>query len=112
VVYVTPGCFAHPKTRAFWLGGASGAGRVRSRGTVPRARWRVRGRPAVRGPAGTGSVGDGVGEGRAADGFREHLWAAFVPQAAGAFGPARLLDDFRRTCWPISLCLSCTSLLL
>ena len=27
------------------------------------ARWRVRGRPAVRGPAGTGSVGDGVGEG-------------------------------------------------
>jgi len=28
------------------------------------ARWRVRGRPAVRGPAGTGSVGDGVGEGR------------------------------------------------
>ena len=25
------------------------------------ARWRVRGRPAVRGPAGTGSVGDGVG---------------------------------------------------
>ena len=29
------------------------------------ARWRVRGRPAVRGPAGTGSVGDGVGEGAA-----------------------------------------------
>ena len=27
------------------------------------ARWRVRGRPAVRGPAGTGSVRDGVGEG-------------------------------------------------
>ena len=27
------------------------------------ARWRVRRRPAVRGPAGTGSVGDGVGEG-------------------------------------------------
>ena len=27
------------------------------------ARWRVRGRPAVRGPAGTGSVGDG-GQGR------------------------------------------------
>jgi hypothetical protein len=27
------------------------------------ARWRVRGRPAARGPAGTGSVGDGVGEG-------------------------------------------------
>ena len=27
------------------------------------ARWRVRERPAVRGPAGTGSVGDGVGEG-------------------------------------------------
>ena len=27
------------------------------------ARLRVRGRPAVRGPAGTGSVGDGVGEG-------------------------------------------------
>jgi hypothetical protein len=22
-VYVTPGCFAHPKTRAFWLGGVS-----------------------------------------------------------------------------------------
>jgi hypothetical protein len=29
------------------------------------ARWRVRGRPAGRGPAGTGSVGDGVGEGSA-----------------------------------------------
>ena len=27
------------------------------------ARWRVQGRSAVRGPAGTGSVGDGVGEG-------------------------------------------------
>ena len=27
------------------------------------ARWRVRGRPAVRGPAGTGSVGASVGEG-------------------------------------------------
>ena len=27
------------------------------------AMWRVRRRPAVRGPAGTGSVGDGVGEG-------------------------------------------------
>jgi len=25
VVYVTPGCFDHPKTRAFWPGGASGA---------------------------------------------------------------------------------------
>jgi len=31
------------------------------------ARWRVRGRPAVRGPAGTGSVGDGVGEGAKRD---------------------------------------------
>ena len=30
------------------------------------ARWRVRERPAVRGPAGTGSVGDGVGEGECA----------------------------------------------
>ena len=28
------------------------------------ARWRVRGRPAVRGTAGTGSVWDGVGEGK------------------------------------------------
>ena len=27
------------------------------------ARWRVQRRPAVRGTAGTGSVGDGVGEG-------------------------------------------------
>jgi len=45
-VYVTPGCFVHPKSRAFWLGGVSGDS------------W-----PAVRGPAGTGSVGDGVGEG-------------------------------------------------
>jgi hypothetical protein len=24
VLYATPGCFAHPKTRAFWLGGVSG----------------------------------------------------------------------------------------
>ena len=31
------------------------------------ARWRVRGRPAVRGPAGTGSVGNGVGEGARCD---------------------------------------------
>ena len=30
------------------------------------AGWRVRGRPAVQGPAGTGSVGDGVGEGASA----------------------------------------------
>jgi len=34
---VAPGCFAHPKSRAFWLGGGS--------------------------EAGTGSVGRGVGEG-------------------------------------------------
>ena len=37
VVYVAAGCFAYPKSRAFWLGGGSG----------------------------TGSVGCGVGEGRA-----------------------------------------------
>jgi len=40
VVYVPPGCFAHPKSRALWLGGESG-GRPR-----PPAR---RGPPAVRG---------------------------------------------------------------
>ena len=28
VVYVTPGCFAHPKCRTFWLGGASGGGQL------------------------------------------------------------------------------------
>ena len=28
VVYVTPGCFAHPKPRAFWLGGMSGGGQL------------------------------------------------------------------------------------
>ena len=28
MVYVTPGCFAHPKTRAFWLGGVSGGGQL------------------------------------------------------------------------------------
>ena len=37
------------------------------------ARWRVRGRPAVRGPAGTGSVGDGVGEGDRWSCFSLHL---------------------------------------
>jgi hypothetical protein len=47
VLYVPPWCFVHPKSRASWLG----------------PRWRVQGRPAVRGPAGTGSVGDSVGEG-------------------------------------------------
>ena len=28
VVYVTPGCFAHPKTRPFWLGGVSKDGQL------------------------------------------------------------------------------------
>ena len=28
VVYASPGCFAHPKTRAFWLGGVSGGGQL------------------------------------------------------------------------------------
>jgi len=28
VVYVTSECFAHPKTRAFWLGGVSGSGQL------------------------------------------------------------------------------------
>ena len=36
VVYVDPGCFAHPNCQDFGLGGASGGGRVRGRGTVPR----------------------------------------------------------------------------
>ena len=31
VVYATPGCFAHPKTRAFWLGSASGGPRSQTR---------------------------------------------------------------------------------
>ena len=35
-MYVTPGCFAHPKCQAFWLGGVSGGYRVRGRWTVPR----------------------------------------------------------------------------
>ena len=39
-----PWCFAHPKCRAFWLGGVSGDGQLSE------------GRRA-------GSVGDGVGEG-------------------------------------------------
>ena len=33
---MTPRCFAHPKCQPFWLGGASGAGRVRGCWTVPR----------------------------------------------------------------------------
>ena len=44
VLYATPGCFAHPKPRAFWLGGVSGDGQLSE---------------------GTGSVGACVGEGRA-----------------------------------------------
>ena len=28
VAYVTPGCFAHPKSRAFWLGGVSEGGQL------------------------------------------------------------------------------------
>jgi len=39
-VYAAPGCFAHPKSRAFWLGGASGAGRVSRRGASPGAAGR------------------------------------------------------------------------
>jgi len=52
-VYVAPGGFAHPKCQAFWLGGASGAGRVRGRaprGTVPAAEFFLGGGLAV-GPA-------------------------------------------------------------
>ena len=28
VVYVTPGCFAHPNCQTFWLGGVSGGGQL------------------------------------------------------------------------------------
>ena len=35
-MYATPRCLAHPNCQTFWLGDASGAGRVRGRGMVPR----------------------------------------------------------------------------
>ena len=51
MVYVTPGCFVHPKCRAFWPGGVSGGGqlsegrRAQGQGMVARARLRSQALP-------------------------------------------------------------------